>query len=108
MVLGVMPSAAPPMAILTVTAGPDTGFKFRIKPTAKAYLGRDNDNDVILDDPGTSRRHAHIEYRDMAYVITDLGSANGVFVNGRRVSEGPLAHGDKITVGQDELLVSLV
>lgn len=108
MVLGVVPAAVLPMAILTVKAGPDVGFKFRIKPLAKAYIGRDTDNDVVLDDPGTSRSHAQIEFRDGTYVVTDLGSVNGTLVNGERVVERALVNGDRITVGQDELVISIM
>lgn len=107
MVLGGVP-AVPPAAILTVTAGPDTGFKFRIQPTAITYIGRGADNDVVLDDPATSRRHAHIRFQDGNYVLTDLGSANGTLVNGQRVAERALSHGDLIKVGQNEILTSIV
>jgi len=108
MVLGVLPTAGPPMAILTVRSGPDAGFRFRIKPTAIAYLGRDVENDVVLDDPAASRRHAHIQFQDGAYLLTDLGSANGTLVNDQRVSERKLVDGDRIVVGQDEIVISIM
>jgi pSer/pThr/pTyr-binding forkhead associated (FHA) protein len=107
MVLGVT-RVPPPAAILTVTAGPDTGFKFRIKPTAVTTIGREADNDVVLDDPATSRRHAQIQFQDGNYVLTDLASANGTLVNGQRVTERALAHGDLIKVGQNVILASIV
>jgi pSer/pThr/pTyr-binding forkhead associated (FHA) protein len=107
MVLGVMPTA-PLVAILTVTAGPDTGFKFRIKPTAITHIGREADNDVVLDDPATSRRHAQIQFQDGKYVLTDLGSANGTLVNDQRVTERALSDGDLIKVGQNVILTSII
>lgn len=108
MVLGVMPTAGPPMAILVVKSGPDMGFKFRIRPTAVATIGRDLECDVVLDDPAASRRHAHIEFKDGAYTLTDLGSANGTLVNDQRVSERRLSDGDRILVGQDEIVISIM
>jgi len=108
MVLGVMPAAAPPMAILIVRSGPDMGFKFRIKPTGVASVGRDIENEVVLDDPAASRRHAEIEFKDGAYVLTDLGSINGTMVNDHRVTAQKLADGDRIVVGQDEIVISIM
>jgi len=106
MVLGV--PAAPPVAILTVTAGPDMGFKFRIKPTAVTRIGRETDNDVVLDDQATSRRHAQIQFQDGKYVLTDLGSANGTLLNDQRVTERTLSDGDVIRIGQNVILTSIV
>jgi len=108
MVLGVMPAGAPPMAILIVRSGPDMGFKFRIKPTGVASVGRDLENEVVLDDPAASRRHAEIEFKDGAYVLTDLGSINGTLVNAERVTSRRLADGDRIVVGQNEIVISIM
>jgi len=108
MVLGVMPAAAMPTAILVVKSGPDMGFKFRVRPASVATLGRDLENEVILDDPACSRRHAQIEFKDGAYVLTDLGSANGTLVNDQRVSTHRLSNGDRIVVGQDEIVISIM
>ena len=106
MVLGVMP-VVPPVAVLTVTAGPDTGFKFRVKPNAVTAIGRGTDSDIVLDDPATSRKHAHIEFAEGKYVLKDQGSANGTLVNDQRVSEKPLADGDVIKIGQNTLKISI-
>jgi len=96
------------MAILVVRSGPDMGFKFRIKPAGVASLGRDLENEVVLDDPAASRRHAEIEFKEGAYVLTDLGSINGTLVNDHRVTKQRLAHGDRIVVGQDEIVISIM
>jgi pSer/pThr/pTyr-binding forkhead associated (FHA) protein len=106
MVLG-LPTAQP-VAILTVTAGPDMGFKFRIKPTAITRIGRETDNDVVLDDKATSRHHAQIQFQEGKYVLTDLGSANGTLVNDRRVPGSTLSEGDLIKIGQNVILVSIL
>jgi pSer/pThr/pTyr-binding forkhead associated (FHA) protein len=100
--------ADPPVTILTVTAGPDMGFKFRIKPNALTRIGRETDNDVVLDDKATSRHHAQIQFQDGKYVLKDLGSANGTLVNDRRVTEQALSDGDLIKVGQNVILTTIV
>ncbi len=106
MVLNVVPAA--PAAILTVSEGPDQGFKFRIKPAATTHIGRETDNDVVLDDPATSRHHAEILFHEGHYVVKDLGSANGTYVNEQRVSERALADGDAIRIGQNVVKIALI
>lgn len=62
-------------------------------------IGRWEDNDVVVDDRWVSRHHAQIHREDEAYVIQDLDSKNGTFVNGRRIAAPtPLADGDEIQV----------
>ncbi|MFN7973924.1 MAG: FHA domain-containing protein [Acidobacteriota bacterium] len=56
--------------------------------------------DVLIESPDVSRRHAVIERKGNAYIVRDLGSTNGTYVNGARVEEAPLAHGDRLVVGQ--------
>ena len=48
-------------------------------------IGRDPSSDVRIDNPGVSRTHAVVRYRDFIFRVWDHGSANGLFVNGRRV-----------------------
>ncbi|MBN8866099.1 MAG: FHA domain-containing protein [Solirubrobacterales bacterium] len=66
----------------------------------RAVLGRSDDAECVLRDPNVSRRHAELR-QDAAgqWEIVDLGSTNGVKVNGRRVTEAPLREGDQVTVG---------
>ncbi|MCA0338062.1 MAG: DUF3662 and FHA domain-containing protein [Actinobacteria bacterium] len=70
-------------------------------------LGRDDSADVILDDPGVSRRHSEIRVSidgpHFVAVIRDLGSTNGTFVNGERVDSEHLHDGDQVTVGRTSL-----
>ena len=63
-----------------------------------AVLGRGTDVDVRLEDPGVSRRHAQITLGP-APAIADLGSTNGTFVDGARVTQQPLADGSVIRLG---------
>jgi DNA-binding SARP family transcriptional activator len=66
-------------------------------------IGRDTDARIRLVDGRVSRRHAEVVRRDAHYVVRDLGSTNGTAVNGERVDERPLAHGDVISIAGVEL-----
>ena len=62
-------------------------------------IGRRPSADIVLDDATVSRRHALVLERDGAPVIADDRSRNGVYVNGRRVREARLEHGDEVQIG---------
>jgi hypothetical protein len=74
---------------------------------AVTVLGRAADVDVPLDDAGVSRRHAEIHVTDDRYRVVDLGSTNGTFVDGERVTAGELRDGSTITVGRSRLVFRL-
>ena len=60
-----------------------------------ATIGRQAGNDICIPEQHVSRQHAVINYRDGIFMITDLGSANGTFVNDRQLTEAfPLASGE--------------
>ena len=60
--------------------------------------------DIQLADPNVSRRHAELRQEGAAYWIVDLGSTNGIEVNGRRLKRAKLEDGDPITLGSTELV----
>jgi pSer/pThr/pTyr-binding forkhead associated (FHA) protein len=66
-------------------------------------IGRGLSNDVILEDARVSRHHAQLRYRARRFWVTDLGSTNGTFVNGERISETGLRDGDVISLGGLEM-----
>ena len=70
---------------------------------ARVVLGRSRDCDVVLDDPNVSRRHAELRRQGDTWMVADLGSTNGVKVNGRRVEHAVLKPGDEITLGLSRL-----
>ena len=73
--------------------------------TAKrVLLGRAADADLLLDDEGVSRRHAQIVLDGADYWIEDLGSTNGILVNGEKVKRAILSDSDRIQVGTNVLL----
>ena len=67
-------------------------------------LGRSAGCDVRLSDPNVSRRHAELRQQGTSYWMVDLDSTNGVEVNGGRVERAKLDHGDKVTLGETELV----
>jgi FHA domain-containing protein len=73
-----------------------------------AVIGRSRDADVVLDDPNVSRRHAEVRPSGGSWIVNDLGSTNGIKVNGRRV-EGPqsLRRGDVIEIGTSRVTFEL-
>jgi len=70
-----------------------------------AVLGRSRECDVVIDDANVSRRHAEIRPGPHGWTVSDLGSTNGVRVNGRAVREGAmsLADGDRVELGTAEV-----
>ena len=66
-------------------------------------IGRASDNDVIVDDALVSRHHCQLKLQHGAYGLADLGSRNGSWVNGQRVSEVALGPGDIIRIGSTEI-----
>jgi pSer/pThr/pTyr-binding forkhead associated (FHA) protein/uncharacterized RDD family membrane protein YckC len=63
-------------------------------------IGRELDNTLRLSDPSISRHHAVMRRTAVGYEVQDLGSSNGVLVNGARVQSSPLTDSDRVTLGQ--------
>ena len=72
--------------------------------TRVVLIGRSQDCDIQLNDPNVSRRHAEIRQEEMSYSIVDLGSTNGLEVNGTRVRQAKLEDGDRIVIGSTEVV----
>lgn len=68
-------------------------------------IGRDTGSDLVLSDPGISRRHARVQASGGEYVLRDLQSTNGTFLNGTRVEQAHISIGDVVTLGNTRLLV---
>ena len=96
-----------PETILSVANGESAGTVMSLSEQGTVLtIGRGSDNDIVIDDPTVSRNHARVEYRDGRALIRDLGSANGVQINGGRVQEGALQPGSSIKLGNSELVLS--
>jgi pSer/pThr/pTyr-binding forkhead associated (FHA) protein len=70
-------------------------------------LGRSKDCDIQIADPNVSRRHAELRREGTAFWLVDLGSTNGIDVNGRRQARAKLHDGDRVTLGTTELVFRL-
>jgi FHA domain len=82
----------------------DAGRTVNYQLTALTYIGRAEDNQIRILDPGISRRHVLITATADGYTIRDLKSQNGTYVNGERIDERPLVDGDRITIGDVTLV----
>ncbi len=88
-----------PRALLAVA-----GRRLLVPPSG-ATIGRSRDCDIVLDDTGISRRHAELRPGSEGWEIQDLGSTNGVLVNGRAIQgRQPLEPGDRVELGTTEVL----
>src|SRR4051794_1765936 len=76
-----------------------TEKSYRLQTHRPFTVGRDPGNDIILRDPKVSRHHAEIVFERGFFVLHDLASANGTYVNGRRIRVAPLTHGAKVRMG---------
>jgi FHA domain-containing protein len=70
----------------------------------RVVIGRSRECDIQIADPNASRRHAELRRDGETFSIVDLGSTNGLDVNGRRTQRTKLADGDRITIGTTELV----
>jgi two-component system, cell cycle response regulator len=93
-------------AVLTVVSGPSTGRVFTVAEGGhETVVGRGREADVRLDDAGASRAHARfLEEANGTYVVEDLGSTNGTFVDGKRVQRAELRSGDRIHIGPNVII----
>jgi diguanylate cyclase (GGDEF)-like protein len=98
--------ASPPRAVhdphsayLVVIYGDELGRRLPLGIQATTY-GREPDCDVQLDDERVSRRHAQVLWTGQGFLVKDLGSTNGTFINNAAVEQSPLNHGDQLKIGR--------
>ncbi len=75
---------------------------YRLEAPA-TVLGRSRQCDVVINDPNVSRRHAEVRREGDGFVLVDLGSTNGLTVNGQEVKRAALAEGDQVQLGTTAL-----
>ena len=90
------------MSTLLVTSGHHVGRRFALGEAIR--LGRALDNEIVLPDNLVSRYHAQIERSGFTYVVTDLDSRNGVFINDKKHADYRLRRGDRIRIGETTLV----
>ena len=90
---------------LIMRSGPTPGAVFNLGGE-QLTVGRDSTNDVVINDAEISRRHARLTFQGGKYILEDLGSTNGTFVNGQRLA-GPrvLKAGEVVSFGEQIVLV---
>jgi hypothetical protein len=89
---------------LTATAGPLEGQVFRLSSDTALSIGRAPTNDIAVPDTSVSSEHCRVRPEGGIFVIHDLKSTNGTFVNDRRVTRHPLVEGDVVRVGETTFL----
>jgi hypothetical protein len=94
---------APARGTLTCTRGPEEGLTLQLMEGSYT-IGRARENSFVLKDIAASRRHIRIDVDGRGARLVDLGSGNGSRLNGRRVSEAELRHGDRIEIGGSVLV----
>jgi hypothetical protein len=108
-------AAVPPLPAIEDDAAPagggaalvsesDGGRSVNYQLSALTYIGRAEDNQIRILDPGISRRHVLITSTPDGYTIRDLKSQNGTYLNGERINETTLVDGDRITLGDVTLI----
>jgi two-component system, NtrC family, sensor kinase len=90
---------------LLVIKGADEGKQFDLSGQL-ITVGRDGTNRIRLHDTEVSRRHAEFRQVEGGYIVVDIGSANGTFINNQRIQEALLQAGDQIVIGQSILVYS--
>ncbi len=101
-------SVAPATAAVATVSHPVLdidGRRYQLN-NKRTVLGRGTNCDIVLDDPGVSRHHAEISVEGGSASIRDLGSTNGVYVDGEKVTAARLTHGSTITMGRTRILFS--
>jgi FHA domain/zinc-ribbon domain len=90
-------------ALLIVQRGPSAGSRFLLD-TDQVSAGRHPDSDIFLDDVTVSRRHALFRRTSEGYLVQDVGSLNGTYVNRDRIDEVLLSGGDEVQIGKFRLV----
>jgi len=89
-------------ALLLVKRGPNAGSRFLLDSDLTT-VGRHPGSDIFLDDVTVSRRHAEFYRHGAGFVVRDVGSLNGTYVNRERIEETALNDGDEVQVGKFRL-----
>lgn len=92
------------MSILTLRFKDNKIQDYALKRGKRLTIGRNSDNDIVIDSLAVSGYHARIESVAANFVVRDLESTNGTFVNNERIELHALQHGDVVIIGKHELV----
>ena len=90
-------------ALLVVQRGPNAGARFLLD-AERTTAGRRPDSDIFLDDVTVSRKHAEFIRRGEGFVVRDVGSLNGTYVQRDRIDEAVLRAGDEVQIGKYRMM----
>jgi hypothetical protein len=93
----------PGSALLVVKRGPNAGSRFLLDADVTT-AGRHPDSDIFLDDVTVSRRHAEFVREAEGFLVRDVGSLNGTYLNRERIEAAGLAGGDEVQIGKYRLV----
>lgn len=96
---GAAEALPPGSALLVVKRGPNAGSRFLLDSDTTT-AGRHPDSDIFLDDVTVSRRHAEFGRTGGGFVVRDVGSLNGTYLNRERIEVAGLAGGDEVQIGK--------
>ena len=86
-------------AMLVSLIGPSKGARYLLEQ-GTTRIGRATSNEIFLDDVTVSRKHAEVSKNSKKYLLRDLGSLNGTYLNGELVGEADLSDGDELQIGK--------
>ena len=101
--LATVEALRPGTALLVVLRGPNTGARFLLDDD-EVMSGRHPESDIFLDDVTVSRKHAVFRRTEGGFVVHDVGSLNGTYVNRELVDEAMLTTGDEVQIGKFRLV----
>ncbi len=91
------------VGMLVVHRGPGAGSRFVLDQDIVS-AGRHPDSHIFLDDVTVSRRHAEVARTGSGYLVRDVGSLNGTYLNRERIDEAPIKNGDELQIGRFKLV----
>ena len=100
---GALEALPPGSALLVVKRGPNAGSRFLLDADVTT-AGRHPDSDIFLDDVTVSRRHAEFVREGGSFLVRDVGSLNGTYLNRARIDAAGLAGGDEVQIGKYRLV----
>jgi hypothetical protein len=100
---GPLEGLPPGSALLVVKRGPNAGSRFLLDADVTT-AGRHPESDIFLDDVTVSRRHAEFVREGDGFVVRDVGSLNGTYLNRGRIDAAALAGGDEVQIGKYRLV----
>ena len=100
---GALEGLPPGSALLVVKRGPNAGSRFLLDSDTTT-AGRHPESDIFLDDVTVSRRHAEFVPEGGGFLVRDVGSLNGTYLNRERIDAAGLAGGDEVQIGKYRLV----